>query len=188
MAATDIVTVADAKAQLNIPLSDTSHDAELAGFVSAATGVVERYAGAVINRTVTETFDGGRRSVLLAYLPVVSVTSVTEAGTAVDPAGYTVASASGVLTRSSAGTATRWGSGLSSVAVTYVAGQAATTAEVPGNIRLAALIIIQHMWETQRPAAEGPFAGRGDDFDPRYTYSIPRRALELLGEPTPSIA
>ena len=49
------------------------------------------------------------------------------------------------------------------------------------DVRLAGLIILQHMWETQRPAAQGPFSQASDDYDPRYAYSVPRRAQELLG-------
>lgn len=186
MAPTDLVTLAEAKDQVNI--TDSSADSELPRFISSATGVVERYVGPVVHRTVTETFNGGGRTVLLGWRPVVSVTSVTEDGTALASDGYRVATESGVLTRMAGPSASRFAAGVASVVVTYVAGQAANTAAVPGHIRMAALIIIQHMWETQRPAAAGPFSQAADDYDPRYAYSIPRRALELLGEPVGGIA
>lgn len=186
MTAPDIVDLAAAKAQVNI--TDSSSDTELAGFISAVTAVVERHVGAVIHRSVTEVFDGGRPVLLLTATPVVSITSVTESGGLVDPSGYTFAAASGVLTRV-AGTAQQtFLQGIQSVSVTYVAGQAANTAAVPGHVRLGALVILQHLWETQRPAARGPFSQDAGDFDPRYTYSIPRRALELLGVPRGGIA
>lgn len=185
MAATDIVTLAEAKTHLNI--DDSGSDAELGLFIDAATGVVEQYVGAVIHRTVVETFDGGLSSMALSTTPVVGITSVAEGGSALDAGAYAV-SRGGLLSRVS-GTV-RWAflAGVQSVQVTYTAGVAANTAAVPGHIRLAALIIVQHMWETQRPAGGGPFTQGIDDYDPRYSYSIPRRALELLGEPVGGIA
>ncbi|MFI0484885.1 head-tail connector protein [Actinomadura sp. 9N215] len=181
MAATDLFTLADAKAQLNI--TDSASDAELAGFVSGVTRVVERYVGAVVNRTVTEVFDGGRCELLLSNIPVASITSVTDSGTVLDAGAYKV-SKSGVLARVAGTARTPFLPGIQSVSVAYVAGKVANTAAVATDlpdVRLAGLIIVQHMWETQRPAARGPFSQESDDFDPRYAYSVPRRAQELLG-------
>lgn len=181
MAATDLFLLADAKAQLNI--TDAASDAELAGYVSGVTRVVERYVGAVVNRTVTEVFDGGRCEVLLSKIPVASVTKVTDSGTVLDAGAYR-ASSSGVLSRVAGPSRTLFLPGVQSVQVEYVAGQVADTAAVAtdlADVRLAGLIILQHMWETQRPAAQGPFSQASDDYDPRYAYSVPRRAQELLG-------
>lgn len=189
MAATDIFTLAQAKKQLNIDLANTDSDAELSDvYIPAVTEVVEDNVGKVIHRSVTEVFDGGRAVLLLTSIPVVSITSVTEAGSVLDAAGYVIDKNSGVLTRVSGVTAMAFLPGIQSVSVLYVAGQAADVTAVPGHIRLAGLIILQHMWETQRPAAAGPFSQASDDYDPRYAYSIPRRALELLGEPIGGIA
>jgi uncharacterized phiE125 gp8 family phage protein len=184
VAATDIFTLAQAKKQLNIDAADTASDDELSGvYIPAVTAVIENNVGKVINRSVTEVFDGGRAVLLLTSIPVVSITSVTEAGSVLDPAGYVVDKNSGVLTRVSGVSAIACLPGIQSVSVLYVAGQAADVTQVAGNVRLAGLIILQHMWETQRPAGGGPFSQGQDDYDPRYSYSIPRRALELLGEP-----
>lgn len=181
MAATDLFTLAAAKDQLNI--TDTASDVELAGYVSGVTRVVERYVGAVVNRTVIERFDGGRCEVLLSNIPVASVTSVTDSGTTLDAGAYKV-STSGVLSRVAGPSRIAFLPGVQSVEVTYVAGKVADTASVAtdlADVRLAGLIILQHMWETQRPAAAGPFSQAADDYDPRYAYSVPRRAQELLG-------
>jgi hypothetical protein len=69
------------------------------------------------------------------------------------------------------------------VQVAYVAGRA----EVPANVQLAALIILQHLWRTrlgspvpsatvteQTPRVYGAMVPSG--------FAIPNRALELLGE------
>lgn len=189
MAATDIVTTAETKTHLNI--TDSSSDTELGGFISAATAVVERYVGAVVNRSVTEVFDGGRAVLPLSHTPISSITSVTDSGTALTSSDYAFNSVSGVLTRVAGSFPLAFLWGVQSVSVTYVAGRVAATADVAGSypdFRLAALIIIQHMWETQRPAAQGAFTQGTDDYDPRYSFSIPRRAIELLGEPIGGIA
>lgn len=184
MAATDIVTLAEAKLHLNI--TGTDSDAELAGFISAATQPCEDVVGAVVNRTVVEVFDGGRAQLPLSHRPVSSITSVVDTGTTLSASSYTVNAESGVLTLVAGPSPLPFLVGVQSVTVTYVAGRVASTAAVAtsayGNIRMAALIIVQHLWETQRPAAAGPFTQGVDDFDPRYSFSIPRRATELLGE------
>mgnify|MGYP001606920896 CR=1 FL=1 len=157
MSATDIVTLAQAKKQLNIDVSNTTSDAELSEvFIPAVTEAVEEKAGKVINRSVTEVFDGGRAVLLLTSIPVVSITSVSEAGIALAAGACVVDQNSGVLTRVSGVSPMPFLPGVQSVSVTYVAGQAADVTAVAGNVRLAALIILQHMWETQRPAAAGP--------------------------------
>lgn len=185
MADTDVISLAEMKAHLN--MTDSVSDAELAVFISAASEVVEDYVGAVVQRSVTDVFDGGRSAVLLTVKPVASVTSVTDNGTALDTGAYKV-SESGVLTRVVGRDAGRFTGGVQSLEVVYTAGQAADTASAPRRVKMAALIIAQHLWETQRPAAQGPFSQASDDFDPRYAYSIPRRALEMLGEPVGGIA
>lgn len=185
MAATDVVTLAEAKLQLN--MTDSASDAELGVFISAASEAIEDYVGAVVQRPVTERFDGGAEQVLLSKIPVASVTSVTDSGTVLDPSAYKV-SVNGVLSRVSGRRRYRFVPGTQSLTVVYVAGKVADTASVAQRVKMAGLLIVQHLWETQRPAAQGPFSQASDDFDPRYSYSIPRRALELLGEPVGGIA
>ena len=172
----DLVTLAEAKAHLNIVGS--TDDAELPIFITAATSIVERYVGAVLAQTLTERFDGGRRALILAGRPVTSVTSVIVDGAALAAGAYTIDKAAGIISS----TGGRFAAGSQNVVIVYDAGRAS----VDPHHRLAALIIIQHMWETQRGTASP--RQRDDTFDPRYTYSIPRRALELLGEPTPGVA
>lgn len=189
MADTDIVTTAECKTHLNI--SDSSSDTELAGFISAATAVVDKHVGPVVIRSVSDTFDGGRSRVQLTQPPVSSVTSVTDNGTVLATSDYKIDGPAGVLSRVSGQGLWSFDAGVRSLVVAYQAGRVANTAAVAasyGHFRLATLIIIQHMWETQRPAAQGAFSQGTDDYDPRYSYSIPRRALELLGEPIGGIA
>lgn len=177
-----IISLADAKRQLNI--TSAAHDAELADMLRSVTAVCERYRGAIVRRTHTETMTAphGCGQVVLAYRPVLSVTSVTEAGTVLTADGYDLSAGSGVLTRMTGGHPSRWHGGHNTITVVYVAGRT----DIDPAVRQAALILLQHMWETQRGTGIGQ--RDTDTFDPRYAYSIPRRALELLGEPEPEFA
>lgn len=188
--ALDLVSLADAKAQLNI--TSTGSDVELAGFISAATKPIERIVGPVIARPVTEVWDGGRYQLVLRKPPVLSVTSVTDSGTVLDPSSYKVDGPSGVLSRVAGPSLLPFLPGVQSVTVVYQAGRAADVAAVTAtfpDIRLAALIIVQHLWQTQRPAAGNPFTqGGSDDYDPRSSFAVPRKVTELLGDPVGGFA
>lgn len=185
-----IVSLADAKRHLNIPAARTTDDEELRSFIEAVTAVVERYAGAVLRAPHTQTFDGGREAVALAHTPILSVTSVTESGTVVGASGYHLDEDSGVLVRLAGRFRSRWLAGAANVTVTYTAGRQV----IPANITHAALIILKHMWETQRASGGGrpglseEVAGPATYMANPSAYAIPYRALELLGEPTSGIA
>jgi hypothetical protein len=61
--------------------------------------------------------------------------------------------------------------------VTYTSGRA----DLPAAIRLAVLVIAEHLWETQRGAAPvGPLSGDDTFPTPGLGFAIPNRALELL--------
>ncbi|MFF8980181.1 head-tail connector protein [Streptomyces cellulosae] len=173
-----LLTLDEAKAQLNI--TGTAEDAELQAYVNAVTPVIERFVGPVEPREVTEAHDGGVRPVLvLRQTPVLSLTSVASVltgGTAppvealvlVDPDTGEVRRRDGGYLR-----------GL--LQVTYQAGRT----EVSPTINLAARILVQHLWRTQRPTRGGGLAGGGDDYSvsepiPGFGYAIPNRVLELL--------
>jgi len=183
-----LVSLADTKAHLNIPATHTADDEELRGFIEAATAVVERHVGAVVPTDHVETFDGGREAVVLSHAPVLAVTSVTEDGAAVGPDGYTLDATSGVLRRRIGVSPYCWRPGVDTVTVAYTAG----LRSVPANYSRAALIIIRHMWETQR-AGGGGRPGLSEEVPDSYTvnpqaYTVPYRAIELLGEPVSGIA
>ncbi len=183
-----MLTVSDAAAQLNI--TSQNHDAELEGYVAAAVLVVERHTGLVPE---TRTITGELHNVpvpsdvlRLFHPPVQSLTAVTSADGSVtwDTAGL-VADFDTGLVRVVSG---RPLSGL--VKVDYTAGYV----DAPAHFRLAALIILQHLWETQRGAQRGAVAAGGleDSLSNMVGggrgYAIPNRALELLGEPAPVVA
>ncbi|MEU2924207.1 head-tail connector protein [Streptomyces sp. NPDC007251] len=180
-----IVTLDDAKAQLNITASDTSEDVELQGYIDAATAAVETQLGqAVDQRTVVDqfTFPTGVTSFLLRTTPVLSMLSLatldgSQSWTPTAPTMY-VDSASGLVTVLS-GPPVK-----GTVVATYQAGYTA----VPANVRLAALIIVQHLWETQRGTMGVQLGGDTDTYVAGRGFAIPRRAIELLGPQLPGVA
>ena len=174
MPGTDIVTVAEVKTHLNIPSSDTSSDAELAGFISAATPVIEHVTGPVVARAVVEKYDGGYEALVLRQPPVISITSVTEDGTAVAASDYTLSDA-GVLYRKSG----VWLCGRSTVQVTYQAGRST----VPASIALAAKELIRINWRPQQGGNYSPVDGGSSDVgagEPRLGFFVPNRVAEML--------
>lgn len=157
-----LVTLEQARAQLNIDPDDHSDDAELGLYLEAVTPLVEERIGPVLPRTVTETLRGS----LLRQAPVLAVQAVQRGSVAVT--AYTLEAGVGRLR----------GAHLDGATVTYTVGRD----PIPAAIKLAALIIVAHLWETQRGSQPLPLAGGLDD-DPLPAnggFAIPRRALQLL--------
>lgn len=177
-----IVTLEQAKQQLNI--TGTASDEELQGYVDAVAGAVEDHLHQVVEKraVVDEIELCGRSSFRLWSAPVISLTSVASLdGTTTYDTANLHAAASGVVRVLSGPAPSGW------VRVTYQAGYD----PIPPRYVRGALIILQHLLETQRGAsgAVRSLATSADEtYDPRYSFSIPRRALELLGPPTPTVA
>jgi len=170
-----------AKRQLNISQDDTSLDDELQLYVDAVGAAVEKARGETIDRRtiVAEEVAARRSSFLLASVPIVSITStVSVDGSQVwDPSDLRVDASSGMVTVAS-------GPAVSgAVLVTYTAGYD----PVPAHYQLAALIILQHLWETQRGVMGVSLGGDGEPVM-MPGFAIPRRALELLGLSIPGVA
>lgn len=143
-----LVSLADARAHLD--MSTTTTDEELRRFLLSASDLAERWTGRTLRRqSFTETFDGGRSVHLLSHLPVLSITSVTESGTALSAGDYTVDAASGLLWRGSTTSGATWATGRQNVTVTYAAGYA----EPPPAAYELVLEITRRLWETQRGAS-----------------------------------
>jgi hypothetical protein len=176
-----IFSLAAAKKQLNIDLDDTDDDEEISDFLRSVTAICERYVGALVRSTQVEEHRGGHAFVL-ARPPVLSLTLVTAAGSgAVDlnVSDLHLDGQAGIVRRLDGG----WMNG--PVQVAYVPGRT----DIPPNVSQAGKIILQHMWETQRGTMGGVRTGGSDEvWDPRFSFTIPRRALELLGETYPGFA
>jgi len=159
------ISVDEVKRQANIKTSTSDEEVDL--IRGAAQDLVEQLIGPVLWRTVTETVAASRDGVVaLRNFPIVSLTSLTSSGTSVTS---TLNSTGGMLTG-----ITVYGD----LTATYVAGRTS----VPDAVRMAALIIAAHLWETQRGASPSPIPT--DDFGSSQPFgvgfAIPNRAMELL--------
>lgn len=173
-----LLTLADAKAQLN--LVGDGDDTELQVYVDAVTPVIEEYIGPVEARAVTERHDAGagRRALVLRTSPVLSLTSVVPV-----LAGGLSYAVDGLVLDQDTGQVLRYDGGVfrGLLDVTVQAGRDS----VPGTVNLAARMLVQHLWRTQRPARSGGLAGGGEDYSisnpiPGFGYAVPNRVLELL--------
>lgn len=172
----NIVSLAETKAHLNI--TNDGDDAELRGFIEAVTSIITFYVGALFPQEYVETYPANGPTIPLRHYPVSEVASIEpvgSGGSSIDSADVDVDEL-GVLRRASG----RWLRG--QYRITYTAGFTL----VPANYTRAALIIIQHMWDTQRPRnTRQPSVPRSEDFSTMQDqsgrfYSVPRRAVELL--------
>lgn len=176
-----LLSLTEAKQQLNIAADETDYDDEIQGFVRSVTAICERYVGSLARAIYVEKHRGGY-GIALNRPPVLTLTSVDAVqtgGTSQTVADLDVDGETGIVQRLDGGYM------CGPLRVTYVAGRT----QIPPNVRQAALIILQHMWETQRGAMGGVRVGGADEvYDPRFGFSIPRRAQELLGDMMPGIA
>lgn len=180
-----IITLVQAKAQLRIADADTSQDGQLSDFVAGITAAVEGYKGEVVaRRTITERLRlTGRSRFRLWRLPVLDLTSLTSVddGTTWDVGSFDVDPDSGIVEVLD-GSRPK-----GRVIAVYDAGYD----PVPQNYVQGALVILQHVWETQRgpSTAIGGVVGKEEEDAYRTnTFSIPFKALEWLGKPRPVVA
>jgi hypothetical protein len=181
---TSVLPLQDAKDALNIPQATTTSDSEIAAYIATIESSLRGMTGGpVVNRTIT-----AERSEMMAnqtvipvrQRPLVSVTSITSAsGGAIDiSAGLDLDANAGLIRRKLGlpfyGPFFQW---LPAVTVTYVAGWGTA---VPQSFNVAARIILQHLWDTQRGAAGQPLQGEELVTPPGFGYAIPAAAAELL--------
>ncbi len=169
-----ICSLADAKAELNMPSNHVVNDDELRLYIAATTPIVEEIAGRVLTATLTETFDGGRRSVLLSERPT-AITTVTVDGVATTD--YVVDLAAGIVYAGSSSAPDVFDFGRQNVVVTYTSGGTSVDPNVVG----AARIIAAHMYSVGQQGRKRT----QDEIVIASGYAVPRRALELLRDRGP---
>jgi hypothetical protein len=185
-----MVSLADAKKALGMDPADHTFDDLLREYLAGVTGAVEDYKHEVIvRRTVTDELDlcgsgwyGSARRFRLWSAPVISLTSVTSWDGAVtwDVTQMRV-SPSGVV-RVMAGPPV---TGL--VDVIYIAG----LLQIPARYKRGALVVLQHVWETQRgqlTAMSGVMGPEEHFRQPGEFFTVPAKAKEWLGLPRPVVA
>lgn len=176
-----LLTLEEAKAQLAI--SSNGNDQEIERYIDGIVPSIENYTGEITEeREVTEDIDLYRSSrFVLTWAPVQSLTSVQSID-GVDVAVDTLHVTTNTGEVRVIGSVRMSGMFM----VTYQAGYN----DAPANYRQAAVLIVQHLWDTRRGSSgtiPGQVIGSEETYDPRFSYSVPRRALELLGAPTPGV-
>ena len=186
-----VVDLHSLKTQLNM-LQDNSADAELEGYIAAATEIIRDMVGPIGVETHTQYFTGGASTIVPDWLPLVSVISCTEyyglsafpvteqpLGAQMNAFAFTVDYTTGELTRRTfGGEAALWAIGAKNVKLVYTAG----FLTIPYGVRLAALRLIQH-WYSQfkqmraRPGMRG--GGDGESSTP-MGFAVPDAVVELL--------
>lgn len=147
-------------------------DDELLGHLLAATQIAESDPefgiGPIVTREVTSSLTWVKGG-LLPIGPVISVTGL--AGDYDYTTDDVTVTDAGVIT----GTSVVNGD----YVVTYQAGRADATEDVPEDIQLAVCIIGKHLWETQRGRSANRVGNIPDD-GPQMGYLIPHRAASIL--------
>ena len=181
-----IVSLDEVKAHLNI--TTTYDDEELRRVIDAASDLAETYVGQVLGRrTFTEElYDGGADCIRIRNPKAINIISVYENGALVQPSGYALDYTGQRLYRVGSSTlyATNsygyWTAGFNNVKISYVAGYVYP----PMSAKQGVLEIVRHLWQTQRGAMNVMNRQlNGDELYQAPTYSLPRRAMELL-DPT----
>ena len=177
-----VISLQDAKDALNIPAATTTSDTEIAAYIAAIEASLERATGGpLVNRTVVERSEmqSGQTVIPVRQRPLVSVTSIASAsGGLIDiSAGLDLDRNAGLIRRALGipfyGPYWSW---LPLVNVTYVAGWGV---QVPAAFNVAARIILQHLWRTQRGPAAMPIGGDLTQV-PGFGYLVPNQAADLL--------
>ena len=172
---------------LNIPAASANEN-EVRRFIDASTDLAESYVGQILGRRTftNELYDGGTEFIRIRNPKAISITSVTENGLSIPASNYVLDYTGQRLYRIGSGTlyATNsygyWTQGMNNVSITYVAGYV----NPPMSAKQGVLEIIRHLWQTQRGAINVMSrTNSGDELYSTPTYSLPRRAMELL-DPT----
>lgn len=191
MASTDLITLDEARKALRLPASDNTNDTDLEMYVSAVTEPVEDVIGPGVSQSFTRNFDGGRNSIVLLGHGGVSVTAVTESGNPLTAdSDYVVDTVAGILMRGTYLAPRPFFYGRQNIVVTWTAGPFATTASVSPTVKLAARIILRHLWISDQPGRAGG-GGSGEQMASTPSgFAIPARAMELLNnrDRTPGFA
>ena len=170
-----VISLDEAKSYLNI--TSTNSDEEIRQFILEATDIAERLTGRQLRRrTVTRTYSSPPGAELvLGHIPVASVTSISENGTAlVEGTDYVVNNAAGIIRRGTETVAVTWAAGTSNLDLVYVVGESTPSP----TAQLLVKELTRHLWRTQRGASPMSM-GNGDDFIPGSNNIVTYRVREL---------
>jgi hypothetical protein len=204
----DLLTRAEAKTALRIGQGDSSNDAILDAYITAASRALDQWAGHTVALTITsELHDGTNRSgrgfrhkIILRHRPVIAVTTVIEhrAGdpltlaaetTTVQPTDAYLAERydpdpallNGHIRRRASGEDAWFEYGRQNIAVTYTAGRVQSTSQVDARFKHACRLTLENLWRDREPGleAQGEFDVPRQSFP---TFAIPNAVKHLLSE------
>jgi len=173
-----IVSMAEVKQHLN-KIKDTADD-ELGAYLMAATELVEDKVGICVPRQFTSQVDTGRWQLVVPYRPVISVQSVASIWNG-GPVWDNTASPGCLAADNEAGIIyqpTMFDFWYGPWKTVYTCGRQ----QIPEKWIHAAKEQIRHLWETQRGSMP-PAVLQGEEVftaTSGWTFSVPRRVLELL--------
>lgn len=197
-----IVSLDDVLAHLRYTPDNTADDAQLTGFMTAATNVIQHECGQVVPQQFDEYYDGGDYAISLRNVPILSVANVEEgwgwtnyeltyvqvnSQRATEIFAYSIDDPTlGIISRRSGGNVNiRFMNGSGNIRVTYTAGRP----EVPGALRLAALELVAHWWQGSQMRALQYQSNGYDALDvdfsrtlggTQFNSGVPYRVLELI--------
>lgn len=175
-----LISLADARAALGKRAgSSTASDEDLRFYIAAVTPVIQAIVGLDLVEEQTWTADGGRFAINLPDIPV-SVQGITEnAEDLVEGTDFSIDYLAGIVYRGTTIAPYPFIDGRNNIVISYTTG----TGVISENLRLAARIILAHLWQADqqgyRPAVGGA-PDTGDVVTVSGGYAIPRRAAQLL--------
>lgn len=190
----DLLSLDEAKRALNIPLAETTHDTELASYITAVSRRIDGMCGPVVIRTVTgEVHAGGSSMLFPRYSPVATITSVIEyVGTMATTLAaesnstktandYLIGADGYVVYRRSTGSDSVFPAGRSNVVMTYTAGRHANTAAVDPRFKQAAAIFLSHLWRFEQGQGSTTF-GAFEEGLGIPSFGTPNAVKDLLAD------
>lgn len=175
-----VISLADARAALNLASSNTTSDDEVRLYIAAAAEIIEDIAGPVLSASVTETHSGSGKFGLPLWKRAAAVTGVTEDGDTLAATDYAYDEVAGVLWRGSQPGAGFWSdTSPGNVVVTMTVGASA----VPPNVVLAARELVRHLYAIGQQPWRAPYGGGLEDVATITTpsgYAVPARVVDLL--------
>lgn len=177
-----IISLADAKAALNVPAGARVNDDELRLYIAATTEVIEDIVGAVLTTTKTQTFNGGGYALLLWERPT-AVTSVTVNGSSLTSgSGYVADLSAGIVYGGSTYCTEEFYPGKQNVTVAYTTG----SSSIDPNVILAAREEVSFLYQLGQQGGRPSLGGSVPDMSWTPSgFAVPKRVIELCA---PSMA
>lgn len=162
----DVISLDDAKVAINYDITESDSESRLQPAITALSRRLDDMVGPIVQREVTEYHDGSAGTIWPHQTPVVSITSLTEYDGSTEavlvaetfgtrPDGAYLLEQSGSyahdarIVRRSGGSNVMFPYGSRNVELVYVAGRAASTADVDALFREAAGMILRRYWRRE---------------------------------------